>query len=443
MIKRIVKSINLEYTGQNINLPKDLNDKIEDFWSKAIIETPTLYNGEYFAVEEVTETENEIIMKVSKTNYAHYLYDERIGINAEKYRCICPWSGILLITNDNYWVFGQASEKTSFPNGFQISGGGIDKKDIYNTEIDLTKNLKRELKEEMNLNLDEIKYDFQYIEYPNKKRNAYGFIAVGKLNMSKEELQNHFVQYSKYLENNNLEIEFKNLIFLKKGNAVKELDTYTNPKRDYLRELISKVDFEIKNFVFDFGNVLFRWDADDIVKHYTDNEKDRLELKEVIFSSQEWIMLDNGMLNYSDAKEIFKEKLSKHLETKVDEILNTWYEYMPINQQICDLIKKLKSNNYKIFALSNTHIPVYEYVKELEIGQYFDGFIISAIEKQMKPNKNIYNRLFEKYKLIPEECLFIDDCAKNIFAAEECGMNGFIFDINNTKIGEVEAFSNI
>ena len=244
MIKRIVKSINLEYTGLNMNLPKDLNDKIEDFWSKAIIETPTLYNGEDYSVENVTETENEIIMKVSKTNYAHYLYDERIGIDDEKYRCICPWSGILLITNDNYWVFGQASEKTSFPNGFQISGGGIDKKDIYNSKIDLTQNLKRELAEEMNLNLDEIKYEFKYIEYPDEKRNAYGFIAVGQLNMSKKELQKHFIQYSKYLENNNLEIEFNNLIYLKKGNAGKELDTYTNPKRDYLRELISKVELD-------------------------------------------------------------------------------------------------------------------------------------------------------------------------------------------------------
>ena len=96
MIKKITKSINLEYTGQNMNLPKDLNDKIEIFWNKAIIETPTLYNGEDYAVEDVTEKENEIIMKVSKTNYAHYLYDERIGIDDEKYRCICPWSGILL-----------------------------------------------------------------------------------------------------------------------------------------------------------------------------------------------------------------------------------------------------------------------------------------------------------------------------------------------------------
>ena len=48
--------------------------------------------------------------------------------------------------------------------------------------------------------------------------------------MSKDELNAYFEQYKEYLKNNNLEVEFKNLIFLKKGNAVQELDTYNNPK---------------------------------------------------------------------------------------------------------------------------------------------------------------------------------------------------------------------
>jgi len=57
------------------------------------------------------------------------------------------------------------------------------------------------------------------------------------------------------------------------------------------------------------------WDCE----AYVDNEKDRSELKEVIFQSQEWLMLDNGTLNYNDAKERFKNKISKHLEKIVDD----------------------------------------------------------------------------------------------------------------------------
>ena len=244
MIKKIKKQIKLEYTGKNIDLSEELKKKIEKFWNDATKKTPALYNGEDYAVEEVIEEENELIIKAVKTSYSHYLYDERIGITNEKYRCITPWSGILLLTSDKYWTFGQMSEESSFPNGFQISGGGIDKKDIKKGNIDIVKNLKRELKEELNLDLDKIKYQFEYIEYPDEKRNAYGFIAIGKLNMTKDELKNHFESYKKYLRQNNLEIEFNKLIFLKKGNAVKELDDYSNLKRVYLRELIINVDNE-------------------------------------------------------------------------------------------------------------------------------------------------------------------------------------------------------
>ena len=247
MIKELTKTISLQYTGQSINLPSDLKEKIQEFWDLAVKENPALYNGEYYAVEKIEETENKITMSILKTSYSHYLYDERIGIDDEQYKCNIPWSGILLLTLDNYWVFGQSSKNTSFPDGFQISGGGIDSEDITGSNINLVQNLKRELKEEMNLDLDEIEYNFKYIEYPNKNRNAYGIIAIGKLNMSKDELYNHFEKYKEYLKQNHLEIEFNNLIFLKKGNAIKELDKYTNPKRVYLRELISKEDYEETN----------------------------------------------------------------------------------------------------------------------------------------------------------------------------------------------------
>ena len=43
-------------------------------------------------------------------------------------------------------------------------------------------------------------------------------------------------------------------------------------------------------------------------------------LKEIIFQSPEWIMLDKGTLSYKEAKAIFKKKVPKELETKVDEI---------------------------------------------------------------------------------------------------------------------------
>ena len=187
----------------------------------------------------------------------------------------------------------------------------------------------------------------------------------------------------------------------------------------------------IKNIIFDFGNVLLEWNEDKIVTNYSNNKEEQEILKQVIFKSDEWFKLDDGSMNYQEAISVFKNKLPFNLKSKVEEIMNTWYKKMPINQEIYNLIKELKENNYKIYALSNTHVPVYEYVQSLEIGKYFDGFLISAIEKMMKPNEEIYYRLFEKFKLVPQECFFIDDSERNISASKKCGMEGYIFDINN------------
>ena len=56
----------------------------------------------------------------------------------------------------------------------------------------------------------------------------------------------------------------------------------------------------------------------------------------------------------------------------------------------------------------------------------------------MKPDKNIYYRLFEKFSLNPEECFFIDDTKENIIASEKCGMKGFVFNINEFEKLEKE-----
>ena len=44
--------------------------------------------------------------------------------------------------------------------------------------------------------------------------------------------------------------------------------------------------------------------------------------------------------------------------------------------------------------------------------------------KLLKPEKEIYVALIEKYSLNPEECIFIDDTHANIIASEKLGIKG-------------------
>ena len=239
-IVKVEKPIILKFENRRIDLPIKLKENIENFWNNAIKENPNLYNGQDYVVEKVKETEENIEMLVVKSDYAHYLYDERVGIQKEEYRCCSPWGGILLLTKDDYFVIGEMNSTTSVPYCLQISGGGIDINDIENGVINIDLNIKRELKEELNLNLDDIDYKIEFIEYPSKTRNAYGFLAIGKINQTKDELTQHFKHYKEYLISNNLEVEFNKLIFLKKQRALQELDELPNNRRPYLRDLIKE-----------------------------------------------------------------------------------------------------------------------------------------------------------------------------------------------------------
>lgn len=239
-IVKINKPVILKFENREIKLPNELKESIEKFWNDATKENPNLYNGEDYTVESIIETKQNIEMLIVKSNYAHYLYNERIGIKEENYRCCSPWGGILLLTKDDYFVIGEMDNTTSIPYCLQISGGGIDVADIQNGIINIDLNIKRELKEELNLNLDDIDYKLEFIEYPSKTRNAYGFLAIGKINQTRDELKQHFKEYKEYLIKNNLEVEFNKLIFLKRENALQEFDELSNYKRPYLRDLIKE-----------------------------------------------------------------------------------------------------------------------------------------------------------------------------------------------------------
>ena len=64
----------------------------------------------------------------------------------------------------------------------------------------------------------------------------------------------------------------------------------------------------------------------------------------------------------------------------------------------------------------------------------FDGVVVSADYKLLKPEKEIYLTLYEKFSLRPEECYFIDDVQKNIDGAAATGMDGHCYYHGDVEI---------
>ena len=84
----------------------------------------------------------------------------------------------------------------------------------------------------------------------------------------------------------------------------------------------------IKNIIFDMGNVIIKFNPNEIVSNYTDNEEEKKILLDIIFNGQEWLDLDRGTLDLLDAIKIIKGKLKENLKDIGENILNTWTKYI-------------------------------------------------------------------------------------------------------------------
>lgn len=242
MVIKLNKKLEAVKLDEQLKIPENLQNQIEEFWSKQVEENSHLFNGEVWSVSGVEELADKIKISIQKTNYAHYLFDERVGIEG-KFACYNLNCGILLETKDGYYIIGEMAETTSYPKGLQISGGNLDQNDINsNGRVDIINNISRELKEELNIDLfdDSIvkEYKMQYMEIPQGKRHSYSPIMKGILNITSRQMEEHYDNYKKALEQEKKEIEFSRLHFIKKENALETLKKLSNPKRLYLEDLI-------------------------------------------------------------------------------------------------------------------------------------------------------------------------------------------------------------
>lgn len=244
------KNLTAILKDENMELPEYLNKKIEENFENIKKSGTNVWNGEVLCVAQNNVSDQSVELICKKSNYAHYLYGERIGCPAE-YSCKNLSAGCLLETIDNYYIIGELASNTSYPTMLQVTGGGVDKNDIINGNINIMNTIIREALEELNVDLNNKnnvlynKIKYMYISEENEQPGVQIF-SKAKINMTAKEMQKYFEDYYTYLKDNNLEIEFGKLHFLKKETALEELSGLENPKRNYLFPLIN-ADIKILN----------------------------------------------------------------------------------------------------------------------------------------------------------------------------------------------------
>ncbi len=196
----------------------------------------------------------------------------------------------------------------------------------------------------------------------------------------------------------------------------------------------------IKNIVFDMGGVLIDYNPEKTLCSLFDKETADIALRE-IFRNKLWAEKDRGTITPDDIMEAAGDKIPAHAFEKVKDMTYNLYPYMPPFEEMYKLILNLRRNGYMIFLLSNASADFYDNKVNIPALELFDGYLISADYLLLKPEKEIYEKLFEKFGLKREECVFIDDVQANAQAAEECGMKAIRHDGNiDTLIKDLSAY---
>ncbi len=183
----------------------------------------------------------------------------------------------------------------------------------------------------------------------------------------------------------------------------------------------------IKNLIFDFGKVLVDYDFESFFRKHIPDAKRCLAFAPVLYNEDVQQLLDREERPFDV---IMEEIIAQHKEFEPEiRHFNEHYPEIVTNEVegMYDLLTQLKAEGYKLYGLTNWCSKVHLTMSQFPIFKLLDGQIISSEEKVIKPEPEIYQRLFTRFGLKPEECIFTDDRPENIEGGRRVGMEGIVF----------------
>lgn len=184
---------------------------------------------------------------------------------------------------------------------------------------------------------------------------------------------------------------------------------------------MSKID-KPTTVVFDVGNVLLDWDPRHLyAKIFTDRAEMEWFLAEVCHPA--WNLAQDGGRSWAEAE---AEAISRH-PSYADNIRSfraRWHEMIPSSYApAVDALEKLSAAGVPLYAITNFAADTFdETCERFPFFARFDGIVVSAKVRLLKPDPRIYHRLAEDHGIELADCVFLDDNPLNCAAARDVGM---------------------
>ncbi len=184
----------------------------------------------------------------------------------------------------------------------------------------------------------------------------------------------------------------------------------------------------VKAVVFDVGNVLYGWDPDAFLVTQVADDAARLKFIEDtdLFAWHE--TLDGGR-PYDEAAAELSGKFPEYAH-----LIAAWSNRFgetitgPV-PGVHEIVAQLDARGAPLFAITNFSADFWApfHARERAFFDRFRDIVVSGEEKLLKPDPAIYFLALDRFRLQPDEALFVDDRAINVEGAEAVGMRAHLF----------------
>ncbi|MEM7256860.1 MAG: HAD family phosphatase [Pseudomonadota bacterium] len=174
--------------------------------------------------------------------------------------------------------------------------------------------------------------------------------------------------------------------------------------------------------LWDLGNVVVRWDPEVILENFNFDAEPTAFLRHELLGHQDWLRLDQGLIT----EQQFAERLvseSSLSASQVQHCFDVIRESLTDIPESVELIEQMYSAGISMYVLSNMPLINAGYLRQRPYFKYFDGVVISAEEKLIKPDPALFQRVLDKHSLRAQDLYFIDDSLPNIETAKAAGMH--------------------
>jgi 2-haloacid dehalogenase len=185
---------------------------------------------------------------------------------------------------------------------------------------------------------------------------------------------------------------------------------------------------KIDTIIFDLGGVLIDWNPRYLYRKIFQTEEEVTWFLENICTS-EWNDQQDAGRSFAEATEILVKK-HPEWEAPIRAWYGRWQETIsgPLHETV-EILRSIKDNHpHRLYALTNWSAETFPWALDnFDFLHWFEGIVVSGLEKTRKPLPEFYHILFNRYNVTPRDAVFIDDNLKNIEGAKAVGLQAIHF----------------